>query len=95
MVDSTGYRIKLVDLSGDVVGTLERPVPPTPVTPGIEEREKQRRVDELAAQEGSGGMTVMVRGGSGGGTVDRAGIDRMMEARLESMIFSFAAQHGD
>ncbi len=60
IVDSVGYRVKLVDETGAVVSTLERPVPAVAVTPVIEAAERERR---LAALESGGG------GGSGGGGI--------------------------
>lgn len=86
VVDSTGYRIKFVDASGTVVDVLERPIAPTPVTPALAQMEKERRAAEMA-ENSSGGMTIMV-GGSGGGQVDPAAVRRMMEGRLETMIFA-------
>lgn len=92
VADSLGYRLKLVDLEGQVVGTLERPVPPTPVTDAIREKEKERRLAALEEGSGPQQMTIVVRGTSGsggstGGQVDPAAVRQMQERRLESMTF--------
>lgn len=91
VADSMGYRLKLVDLQGRVVGTLERPVPPTPVTDAIRRQEKERRLAEL--QEGEGPRMVIRMqsssgGSSGGGEVAPAAVREMMEKRLESMTYA-------
>lgn len=88
VVDSFGYRVKLVDLDGTVRGVLERPVPPTPVTPAIQEAERQRRLDAL--DEG-GGPRIMISSGDGG--VRGPDPDEMRafnEARLEGLLFAEA-----
>lgn len=67
VVDSVGYRVKLVGMDGSVTGTLERPIAPTAVTEAIMEAERERL--RAAREEGDiatgevGVMTV-----SGGGT---------------------------
>lgn len=43
VVDSIGYRVKLVALDGTVAGTLERPIKPVVVTAAIEHVERERR----------------------------------------------------
>ena len=90
VADSMGYRLKLVDLQGRVVRTLERPVAPTPVTDRIRQQEKDRRLAEL--QEGEGPqMVIRMRssdGGTSGGEVAPAAVRDMMEKRLESMTFA-------
>ena len=42
VVDSVGYRVKLVGMDGSVTGTLERPIAPTVVTEAIREAERER-----------------------------------------------------
>ena len=46
VVDSVGYRVKLVGMDGSLTGTLERPIAPTVVTEAIEEAERARRLAE-------------------------------------------------
>jgi hypothetical protein len=86
VVDSIGYRVKIVDLDGAVTAVLERPIQPTTVTAGIQERERDRRREE-AAEESGGGMVVMI-GGGGGTQTQAGGMSEMMRARIESMIFA-------
>ncbi len=43
VVDSAGYRIKLVSPSGTLAGTLERPMPPSLVTARMQEAKIGRR----------------------------------------------------
>lgn len=90
LVDSVGYRIKLLDLEGRVVGTLERPVPPTPVTDAIRTGERDRRLAELESGEGPRMQIVMRGPGGGGGAMDQAAVNEMMKKRLESMTFAEA-----
>lgn len=86
VVDSIGYRVKIVDMDGSLTEVLERPIQPTAVTAGIQERERDRRREEAA--EGSGGGMVVMIGGSGGGRTQADGMSEMMRARIESMIFA-------
>jgi hypothetical protein len=87
VVDSIGYRVKLVDASGAVAGVLERPIAPTPVTGGIEDAERQRRIDELEEQ-GGGTTTVIAIGGGGMTQSASGGMSDMMRNRVETMIFA-------
>jgi hypothetical protein len=84
VVDSIGYRVKLVARDGAVVEILERPIPPTPVTEEIREKERENR---LAALE-SGGARLRVIGSSGGMSIDQATISSMMQERIEAMEFA-------
>ena len=69
VVDSVGYRVKLVGMDGSVTGTLERPIAPTVVTEAIMEAERERL--RAAREEGNtatGEVGVMtVRGSSTAG----------------------------
>ena len=95
VADSVGYRIKLLDASGRVTGTLERPVAPVAVTDAIQEAERERRL--AASQSGSGGGAniVMMRsvsgavGGSGRAPTgpDQDAIRRMMEGQIRDLSF--------
>ena len=102
LADSVGYRIKILDPSGQVTGTLERPIAPIAVTDELRDEERGRR---LAALEeggsgggggGSGNVTLMVTraasvaGAAGGRSFtgpDQEELDRMAEDRIENMIF--------
>ena len=84
VVDSVGYRVKLVGLDGSVAGTVERRIPPEPVTEAIREAERAGR-REAFAETGS------VTFGGGGGLVDDD-LARRLAAQLaeqvESMVFA-------
>lgn len=97
LADSVGYRIKILDASGQVTATLERPIPPVAVTDEIRDAERERRLAALA-EGGSGGAggrfiissTVSIGGTAGrGGSVglDSEAMRRMREDRIESMAF--------
>jgi hypothetical protein len=81
--------LDLLDLDGQVVGTLERPVPPTVVTDEIRQQEKARRLAEIQSEGGEFVMEVR-DGGGGGGRVDPAVVQRLLEQRLETMTFAEA-----
>jgi hypothetical protein len=82
VVDSVAYQVKLVEPGAGLVGTLERPVPPTEVTPRIQELERDRRLEEVAGSEGR--LRIM---GGGGVSIDQEAVKRMMRERVESMVF--------
>ena len=42
LIDSIGYRVKLIGLDGGVTGTIERPIAPLPVDDAIMEAERER-----------------------------------------------------
>ena len=42
LIDSIGYRVKLIGLDGSVTGTVERPIAPLPVDDAIMEAERER-----------------------------------------------------
>ncbi|MDH3223489.1 MAG: hypothetical protein OEO23_07215 [Gemmatimonadota bacterium] len=87
VVDSTGYRVKLVDSSGAVSEVLERPVEPQAVDDRIRAAETERR---LAAVDNQGTGRVMVIGGNGAGgmSIDQERMREMMRSQVESMTFS-------
>ena len=45
VVDSVGYRVKLISVGGVVEGTLERPISPFDVTPEIRQAERNRKAE--------------------------------------------------
>ena len=63
VVDSIGYRVKLLAPDGSVEGAIERAIAPEPVTEAVEEAERARRLE--AAQSGGGGRGVRVLSSSG------------------------------
>ncbi|WP_419164599.1 6-bladed beta-propeller [Candidatus Palauibacter sp.] len=48
LIDSIGYRVKLIGLDGGVTGAIERPIAPLPVTAAIMEAERDRYRDREA-----------------------------------------------
>ena len=47
VVDSMGYRVELIGVDGSVVGAVERPIAPEPVTEAVMAAERARRREEL------------------------------------------------
>jgi hypothetical protein len=89
VVDSVGYRVRLLSPDGSVSGVLERPVSPTLVTDQIRDAEKERQIEQL--MEGGGPQVRMRMIGSGGGGAQDVGQDAirdMMRSRVEEMIFA-------
>ena len=54
LIDSIGYRVKLIGLDGRVTGTIERPIAPLPVDAAIMEAERERYREGEAALLESG-----------------------------------------
>lgn len=98
LADSVGYRIKILNASGQVTGTLERPISPVAVTDEMRDSERERRLAALA-EGGSGGggrmvfmaPTISISGTAGSGAPrgpDPAeAMRRMQEDRIEDMVF--------
>lgn len=84
VVDSVDYTLKLVGASGELE-RLHRPIPPTPVTDGIREMERERRLDEIVGREGGARLSVL--GGGGGVSLDREAVKRMLEDQVSNMSF--------
>jgi len=83
VVDSVGYRVKIVDEEG-AVRTIERPILPAEGTDAIREREREVRLAALADQ---GGPRLVVLGGGGGADFGTDGMKKMMEDRITNMRF--------
>ena len=61
LIDSIGYRVKLVGLGGSVTGTIERPIAPLPVDGAIMEAERERyRERETSQLVSSNGINVQI-----------------------------------
>lgn len=79
VADSVGYRVKLLGPDGAVVGILERPIPPKPVTDEIRDAERGRM--------NAGGLQVEFRGtGSESGASAQA--EQIRQALLGRMKFA-------
>ena len=50
LIDSIGYRVKLIGLDGSVTGTIERPIAPLPVSDAIMEAERDRYRESMARE---------------------------------------------
>ncbi|GMV03843.1 MAG: hypothetical protein AMXMBFR53_01250 [Gemmatimonadota bacterium] len=85
--DSTGYAVKVAGANGTLERVLRRPFRPRPVTPAMQEAEKKRQLDELAA---GGGPRVQMRMVTDGGQVVSPNADairKMQEDRVAQMQF--------
>ncbi|WP_419860226.1 hypothetical protein [Candidatus Palauibacter sp.] len=99
LADSVGYRIKILDASGQVTATLERPIPPVAVTDEIRDAERERRLAALAegGGGGAGGRFIISSTVSIGGTAGRGNpmeseamqeaMRRMQEDRIQDLMF--------
>lgn len=82
VADSVGYRIKLIR-DGEVVGVLERPIPPARVTPEIQEAERRRRLEGVERMGVQG--RALVQGPGGAMPFDARQMER---ERIASMVFA-------
>ena len=57
LIDSIGYRVKLIGLDGSVTGTIERPIAPLTVDDAIKEAERERYREGEAASLASASNT--------------------------------------
>jgi len=85
-IDSTTYRIQLMDTRGQVGRVLTRDVAPIPVTDRLKEQEKARRFAALEAGEGPQ-MRVAIDNGRGAQTLGQAQVREMQREQLESLGF--------
>ncbi|MEJ2539392.1 MAG: 6-bladed beta-propeller [Gemmatimonadota bacterium] len=83
VVDSTTYRIRLLDPEGEEVGALSRPIEPREVTERIQALERERRLADLQ-EDGGGAVRVL---GGGNVSFDQAQVRRALRERIESMSF--------
>lgn len=60
LIDSTGYRVKLLGRGGEIVGAIERPIAPLAVDEAIREAERER-FRERHPQVSSSNVPVVVR----------------------------------
>jgi len=74
VADSADYRVKLLGPGGSVLGTLERPIDPEPVTEEIREAERSRM--------GTGGLQVVFQGEGGASSAQAEQIRQAMLAQI-------------
>lgn len=82
VVDSSAYAVKLVGPDGHDRGRITRDIAPVQVTKRIEEREKQRQLDDIESGEGPQ-MRVVVRGSDG--SAQSLGQDRIREMQKQQL----------
>ncbi len=69
LIDSIGYRVKLIGLDGSVTGTIERPIAPLPVDEEIMEAERERyREAEAGVLESASNTNLPIQ-------IDREGVE--------------------
>lgn len=85
VVDSMGYRVKLVGMDGTVAATVGRAIAPEPVTDAVRDAERARRTEAFASPP-----AVEVTGTAG--LFDAGGLGEQMAAALadqvETMVFT-------
>ncbi|NNM32383.1 MAG: hypothetical protein HKO53_04930 [Gemmatimonadetes bacterium] len=83
--DSTTYRIRLYDATGDPFGRLERAIAPVAVTGALRDAERSRR---LAAIDAGEGPRFQISGSDGSFQgVDQAMVDDFVREQIEIMTF--------
>lgn len=83
LVDSTTWTIRLMDPSGRGRATVRRPgLEPVPVTPRLEERERERRL-RLLEEEGGGPRITL----GNGATLPPEQLEALARSRIESATF--------
>lgn len=86
VADSSTYRIRILGPDGQEEGTVERPIPPEPVTDETRRAERERKLQELA--EGGGPQfRITVDDGSGARTMDQDDLRPVLEERIQAMDF--------
>jgi hypothetical protein len=85
--DTTTWAVKVASADGSLQRVIRRPLRPRSVTKAMQDDERERRLEELAAGEGPQ-MRVMVAGGGGAARpVDPNAIKEMMRGQIEQMQF--------
>lgn len=83
VVDSIGYRVKLIDGDGTVDGVIERDISPEPVTEAIQEAERARQLEQLME---SGGPRIRLLGELASGEFAEQLREQMLPM-VENMLF--------
>ncbi len=84
VVDSTTYDVTVVDVDGNELNRLSRPITPTPVGAAERDAERDRRLAEL--DDGQGAPRLVMIGGTGGSRA-MEGMQAMLRERVENMVF--------
>ncbi len=85
VVDSVGYRVKLIGADGGVSGVIQRGIAPEPVTDAIQEAERARRIAGLTESASS---TIRLIGGMEALTGEAAEqLRKQMLPMIENMLF--------
>ena len=97
VVDSMGYRVKLIGLDGSVVGAAERPIAPEPVTEAIRaaERERRREAFEELADIHMEGLGLVEGLGEQMRANQLAQVDNMVFTEVIPVIAGMAVDAGD
>ncbi len=89
LIDSIGYRVKLVGLDGSVTGTIERPIAPLPVDDEIMEAERARyREGEAASLASARNTTLPIQ-------IERAGVEERTFADEVPVLYSIKVDWED
>jgi hypothetical protein len=87
--DSSAYALKVIGPDGGLRRVYQRPLRPREVTASMQQAEKERRLEEMAAGGGPR-MQISLGGGPGGAApqpVPQAQIDQMMRQQIETLQF--------
>ncbi len=87
LIDSIGYRVKLIGLDGSVTGTIERPIAPIPVDDAIMEAERERYRESRAELVESGARSNI--------QIEREGVEGRTFADELPVLFALAVDWED
>lgn len=85
--DTSTYDVKVVSADGTLQRVLRRPMMPRPVTPAVEEAERERQLADLEEGEGPRMTVVMVGPGGQRTSPNQDAMNEMMRNRIDQMTF--------
>lgn len=85
--DTSTYDIKIVDADGSLVRVLRRPMEPRPVTPAMEQAERDRQIEDLESGDGPRMRVVMMGPGGRQQSPNQDAMNEMMRGRIDQMQF--------
>ena len=88
VVDSSGYRIRLIGEDGTVGEILERPLSPTPVTNAVRDAERERRLAELEGNRSPTTLSIAGRPDIRMPDDFASQLQEALRARIEEMTFA-------